>query len=140
MAGTRRSMASRATVKPMQGIILFVHGARDPRWARPFERLRDIVAARAPHARVVLAFLEHATPALAEAAASLAAAGVRTVRVVPLFFGRGGHLRADFPEQLAHARAAAPGVAFEITEAAGENEAVQDALARFALEAPAAPD
>jgi sirohydrochlorin cobaltochelatase len=122
-----------------QGIILFAHGGRDPRWALPFERLRDTLRARVPHARVVLAFLEHGTPTLAQAAASLAADGVRSLRVVPLFFGRGGHLRADFPPQLASARAAAPDVAFEVTEAAGENDGVQEALAKFALEAPGTP-
>jgi sirohydrochlorin cobaltochelatase len=120
-----------------QGIVLFVHGARDPRWAEPFERLRDRVATRAPHARVALAFLEHGTPTLAQAAAALAGQGVRSLRVVPLFFGRGGHLRSDFPAQLDAAYAAAPGVAFEITQAAGEDDAVQEALARFALDAPA---
>ena len=33
----------------------------------------------------------------------MAAAGVRRIRVVPMFFGRGGHLREDFPRQLAAA-------------------------------------
>lgn len=120
-----------------RAIVLFVHGARDPRWAGPFEQLRENLAARAPDAHVVLAFLEHGRPTLPQAAVALAAKGARTVRVVPLFFGRGGHLREDFPEQLAQARAAAPGLAFEVTEAAGESEVVQEALARFALEAPA---
>lgn len=124
-------------MKKSQAIVLFVHGARDPRWALPFERLRDKVAARVPDAQVVLAFLEHGPPTLAQAAASLAADGASSLRVVPLFFGRGGHLRTDFPEQLAQARSGAPGLAFEVTETAGENDAVLEALARFALDAPA---
>ncbi|HEY3555341.1 MAG TPA: CbiX/SirB N-terminal domain-containing protein, partial [Casimicrobiaceae bacterium] len=45
-------------------IILYAHGARDPRWAEPFERLRELVAARAPGCLVVLAFLEHRAPDL----------------------------------------------------------------------------
>jgi sirohydrochlorin cobaltochelatase len=116
-----------------EGLILYVHGARDPRWAAPFLRLREKVAARAPERRVVVAFLEHGTPDLAAAAAALAAEGVTNVRVVPLFFGRGGHLREDLPSQLATAKTAAPGVTFDVTEAAGENEGVLEALARFAL-------
>jgi sirohydrochlorin cobaltochelatase len=114
------------------GLILYVHGARDPRWAEPFLRLREKVAARAP-GPVVLAFLEHGTPSLAAAAAALASLGVTSVRVVPLFFGRGGHLREDMPKQLVAAQAAAPGVTFDVTEAAGENESVLEALASFAL-------
>jgi sirohydrochlorin cobaltochelatase len=117
-----------------KGLVLYVHGARDVRWAEPFERLRDMVAQKAPACRVVLAFLEHREPDLAQATAAMAAAGVASIRVVPLFFGRGGHLREDFPRELAKARAVAPGVDFEVTEAAGENERVLDALAGFALE------
>jgi sirohydrochlorin cobaltochelatase len=118
------------------GLVLYVHGARDPRWAQPFHRLRDKVAARAPRSRVVVAFLEHLEPSLAQATAAMAAEGVTRIRVVPLFFGRGGHLREDFPRQLAAARAAAQAIEFDVTEAAGENEAVLDALTAFAVATP----
>ena len=120
-----------------QGLILYVHGARDPRWAEPFERLRERIAAQAPHCIVTLAFLEHMAPDLATAAVRLAAHGADAVRIVPMFFGRGGHLRDDFPRQLEAARMAAPAVTLVVTEAAGESEQVQDALAEFALRAPA---
>jgi sirohydrochlorin cobaltochelatase len=50
-----------------------------------------------------------------------------------MFFGRGGHLRDDFPRQLEKARARVPQVGFDVTEAAGESEQVLDALATFAL-------
>ena len=120
-----------------QGLILYVHGARDPRWAEPFERLRERIAAQAPHCIVTLAFLEHMAPDLATAAVRLAAQGADAVRIVPMFFGRGGHLRDDFPRQLEAARMAAPAVTLVVTEAAGESEQVQDALAEFALRAPA---
>ena len=120
-------------------IILYAHGARDPRWAEAFERLRERVAARAPECPVVLAFLEHREPDLTTAFREVHRQGARQVRVVPLFFGRGGHLRDDFPKRLEEARRAAPGLAIEVTEAAGENAAVLEALATFALEAPAGP-
>ena len=121
-----------------RAIILYAHGARDARWAEPFERLRERVAALAADRIVVLAFLEHMTPDLAAAAARVVAAGATEARVVPLFFGRGGHLRDDFPKQLELAGAAAPTLSLAVTEAAGESGDVQDALAHFALEAPAA--
>jgi len=116
-----------------QGIVLFAHGARDARWAEPFARLQRLVAARLPDAQVTLAFLEHMTPDLAAAAQALAAKGVTRVRVVPLFFGRGGHLREDFPGHVARAQAAVPGLVIDVTEAAGESDAVLAALADFAL-------
>jgi sirohydrochlorin cobaltochelatase len=116
-----------------RGVVLFAHGARDPRWAEPFERIRGIVAARRPDVAVGLAYLESMTPDLPTAARDMAAKGVKRLRVVPLFFGRGGHLREDFPQQVARARAAAPGVEFDILAAAGEDGAVAEALADFAL-------
>ena len=115
------------------GIILYVHGARDPRWAEPFRRLRAKVEARGEGFPVALAFLEHGTPGLADAAAAMADDGVGSIRIVPMFFGRGAHLRDDFPRHLEAARARVPQVTFEVTEAAGESEQVLEALAMFAL-------
>jgi len=114
-------------------MILFAHGARDVRWAEPFERLRARVQARRPDLAVALAYLEHMAPDLADAVRALADQGVTRVRVVPLFFGRGGHLREDFPQHVARARAAAPGVSIDVAPAAGEDPAVIEALADFAL-------
>jgi sirohydrochlorin cobaltochelatase len=121
------------------GVILYAHGARDPRWAEPFERLRDKLAERLQDAEVRLAFLEYRKPDLAEAALDLVQGGAERIRVVPIFFGRGGHLREDFPRQLAGARARLPRVTFEITAAAGEDDSVLEALASFAAKAPAVP-
>lgn len=116
------------------GLILYVHGARDPRWAEPFTRLRDRIAERSPALPVAVAFLEHMSPDLAQAAIDVAARGADRIRVVPMFFGRGGHLREDLPRQIEAARARLPGIVLELTEAAGESDAVQEALAAFALD------
>lgn len=118
---------------PHRGLVLFAHGARDPRWAEPFEQLTERIRAGHPGIAVVLAFLEHGRPDLAGALHALAGQGVAEVRVVPLFFGRGGHLREDFPALLATATAQVPGLAVEVTTAAGEDPGIQDALAAFAL-------
>jgi sirohydrochlorin cobaltochelatase len=122
-----------------RGLILFAHGARDARWAEPFERLRATVEARTPKALVALAFLELREPDLAQAAFRMFEHGVRHIRIVPLFFGRGGHLREDFPRQLDNVRRRLPQVEFVVTIAAGEDESVLDALAAFAVAAAAAP-
>ena len=116
-----------------QALILYAHGARDPRWAEPFRQIAQRVAALRPDIPVALAFLEHMNPDLTAAAAELARQGARQIRVVPLFFGRGGHLREDFPVQLESAKAAAPDVEFEVSMAAGEAPEVIEALATFAL-------
>jgi len=118
---------------PTHGLVLFAHGARDVRWAEPFAAVAAALRARRPDLAVSLAFLDHLEPDLATAVQALAALGVQHLRVVPLFFGRGGHLRDDFPEVLRHARDAAPQVAIELIAAAGEDPRIQAALADFAL-------
>jgi sirohydrochlorin cobaltochelatase len=117
-----------------QGLVLFAHGARDPRWAEPFQAVAARVAAERPDLIVTLAFLEHLAPDLASALRAQAEQGARRTRIVPLFFGRGGHLREDFPAILEAARAGVPALAVDVSEAAGESDDIQAALARFALE------
>ncbi len=116
-----------------RAVILYAHGARDPRWAEPFERLLLRIRQKRPDLPAALAFLDYIEPDLKSSAQMLAMQGVTTIRVVPLFFGRGGHLREDFPKQMAAAQAALPEVKFEVVEAAGEASEVLEALADFAL-------
>lgn len=129
---------------PGTGLILFAHGARDPRWAEPLLHLRERIASRAPSLPVAVAFLEYMVPDLEEAAVAMAATGIDRIRIVPMFFGRGGHLREDLPRQIAAVRARLPAVRFDTAEAAGECESVLEALTIFALggaeDAPRAAD
>ena len=118
---------------PARGLVLFAHGARDARWAEPFAAVVERIRAARPDVPVTLAFLEHLDPDLAGALRALVGQGVAEVRVVPLFFGRGGHLREDLPALLEAARTAVPGLRVEVTAAAGEAPAIQQALADFAL-------
>jgi sirohydrochlorin cobaltochelatase len=120
-------------------VILFAHGARDPRWAEPFLRVAERVRESAPDIVVEVAFLEHLPPSLDEAARQLAQRGAKAIRVVPLFFGRGGHLRVQVPRLVAAAAAALPGVAIELALPAGDDDAVIDALAAFSVRAARIP-
>jgi sirohydrochlorin cobaltochelatase len=111
------------------GLILFAHGARDPRWAEPFLQLREAILRERPAAKVVLAYLEAQAPDLSSAAATLIAAGCRTLRVVPLFLGRGGHLREDLPQLASALRRAHPDIVVEIMAPIGEDARVAAAIA-----------
>ncbi|TKC83008.1 cobalamin biosynthesis protein CbiX [Trinickia terrae] len=117
------------------GIILFGHGARDPRWAEPFQRLADkLRAARGATAGPVsLAFLELMTPNLPAAVAEQAASGCTRITVVPVFFGQGGHVRRDLPNVIDVCRAAHPGVEIRCAVAAGEDDAVLDAVVQYCV-------
>jgi sirohydrochlorin cobaltochelatase len=118
-----------------RALVLFAHGARDPRWAEPFEAVAARVRPAAPGVPVVLAFLELMQPSLAEAVAALVAKGATRVDVVPLFLGTGGHLRQDLPPLVEALRVAHPGVAIGLHAAIGEHPAVIDAMARASLAA-----
>ena len=118
-----------------QGLILFAHGARDPRWAAPFDDTAARIRARSPGLRVTPAYLDFMTPDLAGAVAQLAAAGCTRVDVVPMFLGSGGHVRQDLPRLLDELRARHPGVALQLHTAIGEVPSVVQAMADAALAA-----
>lgn len=127
-------MAGIAKVTPVQGIIVFAHGSRDPLWRQPVEAVARAIATSDPQVQVRCAYLELCEPDLPAAAEELVAAGVRHVRVLPLFFGMGKHAREDLPLLLQSLQLKHPDVAFERLPAAGEDSRLTELLARIALE------
>ena len=117
----------------MHGLILFAHGARDPRWAEPFERTAQRLRGLHRGGPVALAYLEFMAPDLARCGAELAAAGCTEVSVLPVFLGAGGHVRKDLPERVAALRAEHPDVNWRLHTAAGESDTLVEALAQWAL-------
>jgi sirohydrochlorin cobaltochelatase len=115
-----------------RGLILFAHGARDPRWAAPFEAIAEAVRAHVPDVDVQLAFLELMTPDLPTVADALAADGCTRIDILPLFLGTGGHLRRDLPPLVEGIAALHPQVRVALHGAAGEAPAIIDALAAHA--------
>lgn len=121
-----------AGARVARGLILFGHGSREPRWAEPFERLAARVRGQTSCA-VRLAYLELMQPDLGGAAESLIAAGATSIRIVPIFFGQGGHITRDLAVWLDRLREHHPGVEFRSTAAIGDDAAVIEALAAYCL-------
>lgn len=115
------------------GLILFAHGARDPRWSTPFEAVAERVRQARPGCKLRLAFLEFMSPTLQQATSELAAAGCMQIVVLPLFLGTGGHLRKDLPVLMEALRQAHPDVDFTLHPAVGEMDAVTAAMAGVAV-------
>lgn len=122
-----------------KALVLFAHGARDPRWAGPFNRLKSILQGRMPDAVVELAFLELMTPSLPETVDRLANQGIADVTVVPVFLGQGGHVLRDLPVLLDEMRRAHPEVTLKVAQAVGENDQVLNAIAEYCVDAAALP-
>lgn len=95
-------------------VVLFAHGARDPRWAEPLHALRTALQARMPASAVGTAFLELQAPALGQALEDLGTAGVRRIDILPVFWGIGGHVATDLPALVDRFRADHPAVAVTV--------------------------
>ncbi len=121
------------------GLLLFAHGARDARWAEPFEQVATAVRAARPAQPVRLAFLEFMAPDIRAAAADLVHDGCTQIDVLPLFLGAGGHVRKDLPPLLDELRAQHAGVAFTLHPAVGESRRLIAAMADIALALPTTP-
>jgi len=114
-----------------RALVLFAHGARDARWREPFDRLQKRLTAQQPDVDVRLAFLELMTPDLPGAINDLAASGMQSITIVPVFFGQGGHLRRDLPALVARCAQAHPTLSIRCADAVGEDDTVLDAIAGY---------
>lgn len=114
-------------------LVLFAHGARDPRWAEPLTHLAVAVRARQPGIVVESAFLELMTPDLTTVLDALAAGGHRRVNILPVFWSAGGHVIRDLPKLLDEVRQRHPGMTLAVLPVLSELPGVIDAIARGAL-------
>ena len=113
-------------------LVLFAHGSRDAEWVRPFERLRDQLRSQSPDASIALAYLESTTPDLSECIRTLAAGGVVAIKVLPLFFALGKHLRVDIPLLAARVATEHAQLTIEFLPAVGETPEFVAALQAIA--------
>jgi sirohydrochlorin cobaltochelatase len=107
-------------------VILFAHGAREPEWAHPFESVRDRL--RSEGLRVEPAYLEIIKPSLEDSARALAAEGLKSVAIVPLFLAQGKHLKRQLPELVAALRRNHASIDFRVTPALGDEPEILAAI------------
>ena len=101
-------------------LILMAHGSKDPRWRGTFECLQEFVRARYGQ-HIHLAYMEFVGPTLLDVAIDCHRAGVRRMKVLPLFMAGGAHVATDIPEQLQQVRDALPDVIIEAMPPIGED-------------------
>lgn len=121
-------------VTTLTGVIYFGHGARDIRWREPFDRLKQLWQAAHPNIPCELAFLELMTPCLTDAIQQLVDQQISQIKIIPVFFGQGGHLRKDFPVLLDAARLQFPTVELSASCAVGESDLILQSILGFTFE------
>ena len=117
----------------VQGLILFGHGARDPRWADTLNGIAQRCRAISPGLEVSCAFLEFMTPTLGEAIDDMALRGVTRILVAPVFLAAGGHVLRDLPDRLQEVSVRHPGVQLHVGAALGSLPSVIEAMAQACL-------
>lgn len=120
-------------MKPQRALILFAHGARDPRWAAPFEKLQQLIQQIQPDITVCNAYLEFMQPDLPAAVAQLVQAQCDDITIVPVFLGQGGHVLRDLPLLMEGLRAQHPDLRLHQVDAVGEDASVLQAIAQYCL-------
>ncbi|NMM38968.1 MAG: cobalamin biosynthesis protein CbiX [Glaciimonas sp.] len=118
-----------------RALILFAHGARDPRWAAPFKKLQQITQQAQPDITVCNAYLEFIQPDLPAAVAQLMQAQCCDITIVPVFLGQGGHVLRDLPLLMAGLREQYPDLQLKQVDAVGEDASVLQAMAQYCLSA-----
>jgi sirohydrochlorin cobaltochelatase len=121
------------TVESKTALILFAHGARDARWAAPFQRLQALTQVSLPGVKVELAFLEFMAPSLTDLVSKLVTEGCKKVMVSPIFLGQGGHVLRDLPIMISTLREQYPQLTLLQIEAAGEDANVLAAIRDYCV-------
>ena len=121
------------SMKKKSAMILFAHGARDPRWAQPFQRLQVMTQVNLPEVKVELAFLEFMTPSLTDLVPQLITDGYEKIVVAPIFLGQGGHVLRDLPVMVNQLRDTYPTLELQQLEAAGEDALVLQAIRDYCV-------
>ena len=118
-----------------RALVLFAHGARDPRWAEPFERLLAITQLAQPEVTVCNAYLEFMSPDLPAAVAELVKNDCSDITIVPIFLGQGGHVLKDLPILIAQLQESYPDLNLVKVDAVGEDASVLEAIGQYCLRA-----
>ena len=110
-----------------RGLILLVHGSRDPAWPEPLAKLLAELSA-ASGQRFSLACLQFGRPTLEEAVSELAGEGVLEIVIVPGFISGRGHVLRDLPALERKVRGRYPGARLTMTAALGEQPEAREAF------------
>ncbi len=112
------------------GVIIFGHGAKDPKWEGPIRSLAKKLSKELAPVKVTVAFLQFGTPKIEEAVFTHVESGATKIMVLPFFISSGGHLKKELPEILKKMEGRFPKVKFVLSPALGQMPLVIDAMTK----------
>lgn len=128
-------IGSAASPANNDAIVLFAHGARDPQWAEPFQKVQRLLRDKLPGTAIELAFLEIMQPNLSDTIKLLVENGQLKITIAPLFMAQGGHLKHDLPLLLESIREQNPLAEIRVLPAIGEVEEILALIAEWVAHA-----
>ena len=127
--GRRTAEGGRRTADNAVGtraLLLIDHGSRRSEAHAHLEALARAVRVRRPGLAVYIAHLELAPPTIEDAIAACAAAGERSIDVLPLFLAPGNHATRDIPSRIAAAASHHAGLEVRLLDPLGEHPGLAD--------------
>ncbi len=114
---TTRANGKKSEESP--AFLIVGHGSRDPRGAKEFHELVDLVRRRNPGLAVEGGFIELSRPPISECVDRLAGGGAKKVAAVPLMLLAAGHAKDDIPATLVREKMSHPDMDFQYGRALG---------------------
>jgi sirohydrochlorin cobaltochelatase len=115
-------------------LILVAHGSRNPRWRASIERLTDLLQVDLGADKVRLAYMELAPPTLVDVASDAARAGVKNIRVLPLFLAAEGHVDRNIGPMVDQLREKLEPVEVELLPPIGQHPRFRELIHKIAVE------
>jgi uroporphyrinogen III methyltransferase/synthase len=124
--------AAPASASGGEMLVVIAHGSHDARWCVSVERAIQAAQAGLGPRALRLAYMDCASPSLRRVVAEAARAGVRRVRVLPLFLAAEGHVDRNVRPLVEAVRKAHPSLAVELLPPLGQFPQFQETLRAIA--------
>jgi sirohydrochlorin cobaltochelatase len=119
---------------PRSTLILIAHGSRNPRWRGSVEKLMESLQTELGPDKVRLAYMECAPPTLADVASQAVRAGIRRIRVLPLFLAGEGHVARNIRPVIDQLHKTHGPVELELLPPVGQHPLFRELLRSIAVE------
>ncbi len=113
-------------------VILIAHGSPDPHWRASVEQLTAVLQADVGRGEVRLAYLGSTPPTLPDVVSDAVRAGVKRIRVLPLFLTERGHVARDIHPLLEQIRETHPLIDVELLPPVGQHPLFRELLHKIA--------